>query len=449
MTLASADIAIPGSITGSGPVVLVDNTTDNTLVTFRFTHAGIKMAAAEQPFEAAGHKFPAGSFVIANADRAALEPSIKELGLTAYAVASAPTVPTHDLDVPRVGYIHTWTSTQDEGWVRMAFDKFKVPYTYFGDNLVRQGNLRSKYDVIVFPHAGGGGSGLVYGGVQGAEARPYKKSDDMPHLGIQDSTDDMRGGLGYDGLQELYKFVNEGGVLITEGGTSTIFPEFNMTPGVTIEQGEGLYVRGSVLKAVIADKTSPVVYGYDQNALAVYFNQAPVLAVGGGGFGRGGGGRGGAGVDGGPGNFNMQPQSVPPKLTTLEGGAPSMAGTPPAAENAGRGGRGGGRGAGGGGGFGGRGGGGAVTAPRALITFPTDPNDMLLSGVLVGGQALAGRAVVVDAPVGKGHVVMFANRPYWRWQTQGNFFLGFNTILNWNDLDAGRRPATTTTTQQR
>ena len=450
MTLASADIAIPGSITGSGPVVLVDNTTDNTLVTFRFTHAGVKMAAAEQPFEAAGHKFPAGSFVIANADRAALEPSIKELGLTAYAVASAPTVPTHDLDVPRVGYIHTWTSTQDEGWVRMAFDKFKVPYTYFGDNLVRQGNLRSKYDVIVFPHAGSGGSGLVYGGVQGAEARPYKKSDDMPHLGIQDSTDDMRGGLGYDGLQELYKFVNEGGVLITEGGTSTIFPEFNMTPGVTIEQGEGLYVRGSVLKAVIADKTSPVVYGYDQNALAVYFNQAPVLAVGGGGFGRGGGGRGGAGVDGGPGNFNMQPQSVPPKLTTLEGGAPSMAGTPPAAESAGRGGRGGGRGAGGGGGFGGRGGGGgAATAPRALITFPTDPNDMLLSGVLVGGQALAGRAVVVDAPVGKGHVVMFANRPYWRWQTQGNFFLGFNTILNWNDLDAGRRPATTTTTQQR
>jgi hypothetical protein len=41
---------------------------------------------------------------------------------------------------------------------------------------------------------------------------------------------------------------------------------------------------------------------------------------------------------------------------------------------------------------------------------------------------------------------MFANRPYWRWQTQGNFFLGFNAILNWNDLDAGRstpRPQTT------
>ncbi len=33
---------------------------------------------------------------------------------------------------------------------------------------------------------------------------------------------------------------------------------------------------------------------------------------------------------------------------------------------------------------------------------------------------------------------MFAIRPFWWWQTQGTFFLGFNTILNWNDLDAGR-----------
>jgi len=48
------------------------------------------------------------------------------------------------------------------------------------------------------------------------------------------------------------------------------------------------------------------------------------------------------------------------------------------------------------------------------------------------------RAVLIDAPIGKGHVVMFASRPFWRWQTQGNFFLGFNAILNWNDLDAGR-----------
>ena len=63
---------------------------------------------------------------------------------------------------------------------------------------------------------------------------------------------------------------------------------------------------------------------------------------------------------------------------------------------------------------------------------------MLLSGTIANAQGLANRAQVVDAPLGRGHVVMFGIRPFWRWQTQGTFFLGFNTILNWNDLDAGK-----------
>jgi hypothetical protein len=60
---------------------------------------------------------------------------------------------------------------------------------------------------------------------------------------------------------------------------------------------------------------------------------------------------------------------------------------------------------------------------------------------LVGGESLANRAQVVDAQVGNGHVVMFAIRPFWRWQTQGTYFLAFNAILNWNDLSAGRAAA--------
>src|SRR4029453_13939513 len=78
------------------------------------------------------------------------------------------------------------------------------------------------------------------------------------------------------------------------------------------------------------------------------------------------------------------------------------------------------------------------TRPRVILRFPNNPNDMLLSGALVGGAALPGRAVGVHAPVGKSPRVMFATRPYWRWQTQGLYFLGFNALLNWNDLDAGK-----------
>jgi hypothetical protein len=76
--------------------------------------------------------------------------------------------------------------------------------------------------------------------------------------------------------------------------------------------------------------------------------------------------------------------------------------------------------------------------PRVVMQFPSKADDMLLSGTLAGGEALANRALVVDVSLGKGHIVMFALRPFWRWQTQGSFFLAFNAILNWDHLDAGK-----------
>lgn len=76
--------------------------------------------------------------------------------------------------------------------------------------------------------------------------------------------------------------------------------------------------------------------------------------------------------------------------------------------------------------------------PRVILQFPPSASDMLLSGGLVGGENLENRPQVIDAPVGQGHVVMFAVRPFWRWQTQGTYMLGFNALLHWNDLNAGK-----------
>ena len=63
---------------------------------------------------------------------------------------------------------------------------------------------------------------------------------------------------------------------------------------------------------------------------------------------------------------------------------------------------------------------------------------MLLSGTLANGQSLANRAAAVTEKIGEVQVVMFALRPFWRWQTHGTYTLGFNAIMNWNDLEAGR-----------
>ncbi|MCA0374922.1 MAG: hypothetical protein LCH84_04595 [Gemmatimonadetes bacterium] len=445
MTPVSAKVVAAGGVTGSGPVLILPHTTDNNLMKFRTTFASTKMFAAEEDFTAGGVSFKAGAFIVPGGDRAAIEASLKTLGLSATAVASAPTVKQHEIDLPRIGYAHAWQRTQDEGWVRAALDVYGVPYTYFGDIELRQGNLRAKYDVIIYPHVGGSAQSHVAGILKtGDTPLPYRKTDKTPNLGAVDAADDIRGGLGIDGLTELYKFVQEGGTLIVEGSTSTIFPAYNLTAGITIESPSQLFARGTILRGVVSDAKSPIAYGFDRQ-LPVYFNQDPVLAVGGaaGVFAGGGSGAAAAALA-----QNTTPNAQPLRLSTWSFTNPDSTGVPMPGPGAagGRGGAGGGApGAGGRGGFGGGGegafaAGAAVdnTRPRVVMQFPANAGDMLLSGTLAGGEALQNRAQVVDAPLGKGHVVMFAIRPFWRWQTQGAFFLGFNAILNWNDLNAGK-----------
>ncbi|MGH7470850.1 MAG: hypothetical protein ACRENP_23125, partial [Longimicrobiales bacterium] len=76
--------------------------------------------------------------------------------------------------------------------------------------------------------------------------------------------------------------------------------------------------------------------------------------------------------------------------------------------------------------------------PRVVLRF-SDQRDLLVSGLLDGGGDIAQRPVVIDAPLERGHVVLFANNPMWRGETIGSYFLVFNTLLNWDNLNAGRK----------
>jgi hypothetical protein len=66
-----------------------------------------------------------------------------------------------------------------------------------------------------------------------------------------------------------------------------------------------------------------------------------------------------------------------------------------------------------------------------------EEKDLLVSGMLAGGSELANQAAVVDVPRGKGHVLLFANNPMWRNETQGSYFLLFNAMLNFDHLGVG------------
>jgi len=76
--------------------------------------------------------------------------------------------------------------------------------------------------------------------------------------------------------------------------------------------------------------------------------------------------------------------------------------------------------------------------PRVAVRF-ADQRDLLVSGLLDGGADIAQRPAVIDAPLDRGHVVLFANNPIYRGETIGSYFLVFNTIMNFDNLNAGRK----------
>src|SRR6185312_681219 len=156
--------------------------------------------------------------------------------------------------LPRIAIMHTWISTQTEGWWRMALDQLKVPFTYIStQDLAREPNLRSKYDVILFGPVGRASTQQIIDGMpMWGNPMPWKTTKLTPNIGRIDSTDDIRPGMGETGLANLKRFVHDGGLLITSEDTAKFAIDTGMAPGVFITPTSKLRVVGSVLQAKFA-----------------------------------------------------------------------------------------------------------------------------------------------------------------------------------------------------
>src|SRR5207237_10493171 len=158
-------------------------------------------------------------------------------------------------------FMHTWLSTQDEGWWRLAMDQAQVRFEYIStQDVAKDADLKNKYDVIVFAPVGRGSAGIINGMPMWGNPIPWKTTALTPNLGKIDSTDDMRPGLGYSGLINLQKFTQDGGLFIGAMDTADLAVGAGFTPGLAIARQQQLKAIGVVRRWKGVDAATRMAY---------------------------------------------------------------------------------------------------------------------------------------------------------------------------------------------
>ena len=387
MRLLTEDATSTKGVSGAGSTILVPHLGDwrSALLPWKVAPARVSVATAS--FTHGGTTYPAGTFVVEEGKSGKTREAISELGLSGSATSDRLAVALRAVSLPRIALMHSWIETQNEGWVRFAFDKMGVPYTIISDQSLRRDGALDRFDVVVFPHVsvGGGllanGTSLLNGRPMNGPPIPWKKSALTPNLGrgVQnalDETDDVRPGMGLEGAATLRKFVERGGLLIVTGNSARLPVELGFNPTVSITDTRNLRTRGAIFRAQAMATESPVLYGYERKTFPVYFDRQPLFAI--------------------------QARDTTGRLDAID---PSIV----AQMDRMRG--------------------------RVILRFHERADSLLVSGLLVSGDELAGKPAIVDAPLGSGHVLLFSIRPFWRWETQGSFALALNAMVHWNHLD--------------
>jgi hypothetical protein len=261
-------------------------------------------------------------------------------------------------------------------------------------------------------------------GISGDTPIPWKKSPQYPNLGTPVSCDDIRGGMGLEGMLNLQRFVEAGGLFIPITTNVSLPINYGMVESVAVIKPEEVKAAGTILQTRVLDIMSPVTYGYD-GTLGVLFSGAPVLETGMKAvlgdfdfdemlFGKPKepreSGRGGL----------KDPDVVQGRPFELPKIIGAGTGIPPEFRDRFN-----------------------LYMPqdlrtiRVLLRFERKEK-LLLSGMLAGAEELQNRAALVDIPRGKGHILLFAFDPLRRFEAHGNFCLIFNAAMNYNHLDAGR-----------
>lgn len=207
--------------------------------------------------------FQAGTIILSGLKKKEIDTWAAEFGLDLKA-GNIETKNKHEIELPIIAVYHSWTSTQAEGWVRYSFDQKGIPYTSIDKDDLIDGALNEKFDVIIIPHQGGDLSGFINGVEDRFGPIAYTKTAEYTAMGTPDSSEDITGGPGFYGLNNLKKFVKDGGVLIPLENSANIIADAGFTSEVSSFSPAGLFHPGSIVSAKARKTGSPILYGFPE-----------------------------------------------------------------------------------------------------------------------------------------------------------------------------------------
>jgi hypothetical protein len=381
-----------GSVGGLGPVFLLRDSGQEGFLEARYALARFKVSIAEQPFSAGGTEYPAGSWILAPQAglSAAVQEAASSLGLDFVSLPTVPEVARHDAPVPRLGVWVPWADTDTSGWARYSLDQRHIPYNYVRDEDIRAGNLKARYDVLLYPHVDLELAEQIEGLNKSWGPMPFRKTAATPSFGTPASSDDITGGIGFAGLAQLQQFLDSGGLLISLGNGTMLPLESGLVRGVRREaggaprssQGGGAAAAaaaqnaetrtpGAHVRVSFARPEHPIAYGYA--ARTWVFRQ----------------------------NFALY--SIPRRWLRMAYCTVCLDGP----------------------------------IDRSAIVLEWGDREgapFVVSGQAWGEENLIGRAAIMDLHAGKGHVITFNFNPLHRDLNRGDQRLLWNAIINWRAI---------------
>ncbi|MBU3077484.1 M14 family metallopeptidase [Sphingomonas quercus] len=274
-------IATPpaGHIVGTGKAgYVVSHATNNSFrLTNRLLKAKLPVYWLKGSVTAGGQTLAPGALWIpASArSRAIVEAAVAPLGIDAYALAARPAGESVAIRPVRIGLVDIYGGSMASGWNRWIFEQFEFPYTKVFPQELDAGNLRAKYDVLVFQSD-------VFGR-EGRGTRSGPRAEDIPaeyrHM-LGAMTDDRT-------LPQVAAFARAGGTVVAVGDATAVGAKLGLpvVNALTTEKdgkrvpvpGTQFYVPGSILSAQV-DVSDPLAYGLPATADVFYYNN-PVYSL--------------------------------------------------------------------------------------------------------------------------------------------------------------------------